>query len=45
MHISEPLAQIGNLLSFVGEDGPDVFEVEDVLHKGLEILTAAEEGL
>lgn len=43
MHVSGPLAQIGNVLTFVGEDGPYVFQVEQGLHKGFEILVVAEE--
>ena len=36
------LTQVGYVLTFFGEDGPDVFEVKYVLNKGLEILVAAE---
>lgn len=44
MHIPETLAHIGNVMSFIDEDGPDVFEVENIVHKKFEILAVTEEA-
>ena len=43
--MSRPLTQVGNVLSLFGEDGPDVLELEHVLHEGLKMFAATEEGM
>ena len=45
MDISKALTQIGNVLSLFGEDSPDVFKFEHVLHERLEMFALTEEGM
>ena len=43
--MSRPLTQIGNVLSLFGEDSPDVFKLQHVLHERLEMSALMEERM